>query len=163
MDTKSNYYLFTTHKSSFKRVSDNLKVNESRIAPLPYRESRCRQGFGRGKSITYGRLSPPLSAFNHTLCEQNIKTCPFVCRRRFVALKSGRNRWAIFEATSVADGRADTGGRRRSAIRRVYFEQSFARCSYKEVRICTALWGRLAYCSPPWLTLLHCYRSASSN
>lgn len=58
------------------------EVNESRIAPLPYRESRSRQGFGRGKSITYGRLSLPLSAFNHTLCEQNIKTCPFVCRRR---------------------------------------------------------------------------------
>lgn len=59
------------------------EVNELRIAPLPYRESRSRQGFGRGKSITYGRLSLPLSAFNHTLCEQNIKTCPFVCRRRF--------------------------------------------------------------------------------
>lgn len=37
-----------------------------------------------GKSITYGRLSPPLSAFNHTLCEQNIKTCPFVCRRETI-------------------------------------------------------------------------------
>lgn len=51
---------------------------------MPARGPRSRQGFGRGKSITYGRLSPPLSAFNHTLCEQNIKTCPFVCRRRIV-------------------------------------------------------------------------------
>lgn len=54
-------------------------MEHSRSAPVPYREPRSRQGFGRGKSITYGRLSPPLSAFNHTLCEQNIKTCPFVC------------------------------------------------------------------------------------
>lgn len=63
---------------------------KTRRALVPDREPRSRQGHGWGKSITYGRLSPPLSAFNHTLCEQNIKTCPFVCQRRFdVDLRAG--------------------------------------------------------------------------
>lgn len=103
----------------------------SRSAPVLHGEPRSRLGFGGGKSITYGRLSPPLSAFNHTLCEQNIKTCPFVCRRRIVAGRAPRGL-----AASGAGSGAVAGG---LLARRVYFGQSFPRCSYKEVRYCTAM------------------------
>lgn len=105
-----------------------------RVARVSNREPRSLQGFGRGKSITYDRLSPPLSAFNHTLCEQNIKTCPFVCRRRIVVDRGGRG---VRGAGSGA-GSGRPGPQRTLAIPRVYLAQSFARCSYKEVRFCTA-------------------------
>lgn len=118
----------------------------NRKTAVQERGPRSRQGFARGKSITYGRLSPPLSSFNHTLCEQNIKTCPFVCRRRIVVdpgcgLRRGEVK--ISERESGAGGSGDDYGP-TWPLYGVYLIQSFPRCSYKEVRVCTAMWGRLA-------------------
>lgn len=105
-------------KVVLKAVIVSYEVVEPGTALSLHREPRSRQGFGRGKSITYGRLSPPLSAFNHTLCEQNIKTCPFVCRRRIVVDGVGRS-------GAERPARAAVDCRITRTLPRVYLEQSF--------------------------------------
>lgn len=118
----SELKLGQVHQKVFKNVLDSAKVvfrtflasyevMRSRTSLLPEREPLSRGGFA-GKSITYGRLSPPLSAFNHTLCEQNIKTCPFVCRRR-IAVVAPRAAGADAGASSGAGSGRPTAGRGR--------------------------------------------------
>lgn len=125
----------------------------SRSAPVLHGEPRSRLGFGGGKSITYGRLSPPLSAFNHTLCEQNIKTCPFVCRRRIVAGRAPRGLAASGAGSGAVAGRLST---RPASLLRTKFSEVFLQRStvlYCNVR-------KIGGGAPPAnsLTLLHCYR-----
>lgn len=59
------------------------------MGPPCYTASRESTGVRSEKINNLRPALRALSAFNHTLCEQNIKTCPFVYRRRAAACGGG--------------------------------------------------------------------------